>query len=555
MRPRVWRLSAVTIMVFLAGSMQAQRPQVTRRAAEAIDPQRIREHVRFLSHDLLEGRGTGQRGGDIAAEYIATQFALYGLKPAADGGSFLQKVPLVGLTTQPETTFSIVGAGEEMKLKPADEYVATDETQQPTNDIDADIVFVGYGIEAPEYNWNDYKDVDVRGKVLLMFVNEPPSDDPKFFTGKALTYYGRWTYKFEQAARKGAVAALLMHKTGLDPYGWDVVRNSNTGERSYLKVEGPALKAAARVQESIVRKMLESAGKNLDDFLKQANSRDFRPVVLPLKLKAHIVTKVRPFESSNVIGFVPGSHPQLKDEGVLYTAHYDHLGIRAGQPGDNIYNGAMDNASGCGILLELARAFASSAAKPKRSVYFAAVTAEEQGLLGSKYLGQHPPIPAAKIALALNYDDVPALGVPEETQVIGAERTSFYPTVRQIARQQRLAIVPDAHPNEGHYYRSDHFSVARVGIPAFSIGEGMKYKGHPREWGEQKFEEYRDKNYHQPSDEFRPEMDFSGDAKMGVFGLQLGLQAANAAKMPQWKPGDEFEAARKGTVSSAGSAR
>jgi Zn-dependent M28 family amino/carboxypeptidase len=543
------------MMVFLAGSMQAQRPQVTRRAAEAIDPQRIREHVRFLSHDLLEGRGTGQRGGDIAAEYIATQFALYGLKPAGEGGSFLQKVPLVGLTTQPETTFSIVSDGGEMKLKPADEYVATDETQQPTNDIDADIVFVGYGIEAPEYNWNDYKDVDVRGKVLLMFVNEPPSDDPKFFTGKALTYYGRWTYKFEQAARKGAVAALLMHKTGLDPYGWDVVRNSNTGERSYLKVEGPALKAAARVQESIVRKMLESAGKNLDDFLKQANSRDFRPVVLPLKLKAHMVTKVRPFESSNVIGFVPGSDPQLKDEGVLYTAHYDHLGIRAGQPGDNIYNGAMDNASGCGILLELARAFASSPTKPKRSVYFAAVTAEEQGLLGSKYLGQHPPIPAAKIALALNYDDVPALGVPEETQVIGAERTSFYPTVRQIARQQRLAIVPDAHPNEGHYYRSDHFSVARVGIPAFSIGEGMKYKGHPREWGEQKFEEYRDKNYHQPSDEFRPEMDFSGDAKMGVFGLQLGLQAANAAKMPQWKPGDEFEAARKGAVSSAGSAR
>ena len=564
MRTRVSQLLAVFTVVLLAGKIGAQQsvsaparsshqktagsglPAPAAAAMKSINPLHIREHVRFLSHDLLEGRGTGQRGGDIAAEYIAAQFALYGLKPAGDAGSFLQKVPLVGLTTQPETTFSIIGDSGETKLKPADEYVATDETQQPTSDIDAPIVFVGYGIEAPEYNWNDYKDTDVRGKVLLMFVNEPPSDDPKFFIGKALTYYGRWIYKFEEAARKGAVAALLMHKTGLDPYGWDVVRNSNTGERSYLKREGPALKAAARIQESVVRKMLEGVGKNLDDFLKQANSRDFRPISLPLKLKAHMVTKVRPFESNNVVGMVPGSDAKLKDEGVLYTAHYDHLGIRPEQPGDNIYNGAMDNASGCGILLELARAYASASQKPRRSAYFAAVTAEEQGLLGSKYLGQHPPIAAGNLALDLNYDDLPALGIPEETQLIGAERTSFYPTVQQTARQFGLMIIPDAHPNEGHYYRSDHFSLARVGIPAFSISEGMKYKGHPREWGEQKFDEYRDKNYHQPSDEFRPEMDFSGDAVIAQFGFALGWKAASLPKMPEWKPGDEFEAARKG---------
>jgi len=542
---------ALALLVCAAGSAAGQQPPSAasssqRAAVKSIDPQRIREHVRFLSHDLLEGRGTGQRGGDIAAEYLATQFALSGLKPAGDGGSFLQKVPLVGITTLPETTFAIVGDGSDMKLKPADEYVATDETQQPSSDIDADIVFVGYGIEAPEYNWNDYKDVDVRGKVLLMFVNEPPSDDPKFFTGKALTYYGRWKYKFEEAARKGAVAVLLMHKTGLDPYGWDVVRNSNTGERSYLKAEGPQLKAAARVQESIVRKMLEGAGKSLDDFLQQANSRDLRPVTLPLKLKAHMVSKVRPFESNNVIAVVPGADPRLKDEAVLYTAHYDHLGIRPEQQGDNIYNGAMDNGTGCGILLEMARAFASAKQKPRRSVFFAAVTAEEQGLLGSQFLGQHPPIAANKIALDLNYDDLPALGIPQETQVVGAERTSFYPTVQQTARQFGLAIIPDAHPNEGHYYRSDHFSLARVGIPAFSISEGMKYKSHPREWGEKKFEEYRDKNYHQPSDEFRPEMDFSGDALMAEFGFALGWKAATAPKMPEWKAGDEFEAARKG---------
>src|SRR5262245_32895444 len=411
-------------------SASAGLPPAAAAAMKSIDPQRIREHVRFLSLDLLEGRGTGQRGGDLAAEYIATQFALYGLKPAGGDGTFLQKVPLVGITTQPETTFSIAGERGETKLKYADEYVAYDETQQPASDIDADIVFVGYGIEAPEYKWNDFKDTDVRGKVLLMFVNEPQSDDPKFFTGKALTYYGRWTYKFEQAARKGAVAVLLMHKMGLDPYGWDVVRNSNSGEKSFLKAEGQKLKAAARVQESVVRKMLEDSGKNLDDFLKQANSPDFRPVALPMRLKAHMVSKLRPFESSNVIGMVPGSDASAKDEAVMYTAHYDHLGIRPGQPGDNIYNGAMDNGSGCGILLEMARAFAASGQKPRRSVFFAAVTAEEQGLLGSQYLGQNPPIPANKVALDLNYDDVPALGIPEETQVNGSERTSFYPTVQ-----------------------------------------------------------------------------------------------------------------------------
>ena len=549
-------ISAMTVSGFGQGGstasgkkrapVSAGLPASATAAMKSIDPQRIREHVRFLSHDLLEGRGTGQRGGDVAAQYIATQFALLGLKPAGDNASFLQRVPFVGMTTQPETTFAIVGERGETKLKLADEYVARDETQQPTSDVDADIVFVGYGIEAPEYKWNDYKDVDVRGKVLLMLVNEPPSDDPKFFTGKALTYYGRWTYKYEEAARKGAAGVLLMHKQGLDPYGWDVVRNSNTGEMSFLKAQGQKLKVAARVQESVVRKMLEDAGKNLDDFLKQANSADFRPVPLPQRLKAHMVSKVRPFESNNVIGMVPGSDSSLKDEAVMYTAHYDHLGIRPDQPGDNIYNGAMDNASGCGILLEMARAFAAAAQKPRRSVVFAAVTAEEQGLLGSQYLGQNPPLPANKIALDLNYDDLPALGIPEETEVSGSGRTSFYPTVEQTARQFGLTIIPDPHPNEGSYYRSDHFSLARVGIPAFSVSEGMKYKGRTREWGEERFAEYRDKHYHQPSDEFRPEMDFSGDALMAQFGFAMGWKAASAPRMPEWKPGDEFEAARKG---------
>jgi Zn-dependent M28 family amino/carboxypeptidase len=516
------------------------------QALETINPERIRAHVRFLSHDLLEGRGTGQRGGDIAAEYIATQFALYGLKPAGDNGTYLQKVPMVGITPSQETTFSLIPAsGSRMTLKVLDDYVSYDQTQQPQSDVDAPIVYVGYGIHAPEYNWDDYKDTDVRGKVLLMLVNEPASDDPKFFKGKALTYYGRWTYKYEEAARRGAVGVLLIHQNEMASYPWEVVRNSNSGEKSYLKLDGtPKLKAAAWIQLGVARKLVNGAGLNLEKLMSDAQSRDFKPVALPAKLQAHIFSKIRPFESNNVIAELPGSDPKLKNEAVLYTAHYDHLGIRPDMPGDNIYNGANDNATGCGVLLELARAFGQAAQKPRRSILFASVTGEEQGLLGSEYLGKHPPFPAGRITLDLNYDDLPPLGSPEEVEVSGAERTSFYRIVEATAKDFRLTIRPDAHPEAGHFYRSDHFSLARVGIPSFSINEGVKYKGHDEAWGLQQDQEYNEKHYHQPSDEYRPDMDFTGDATMARFGFILGWQAASLPKVVSWEKGDEFEAAR-----------
>jgi len=521
-------------------------------AMKTIDSERIRAHVKFLADDLLEGRGTGQRGGDIAAAYIATQFALYGLKPAGDAGGFLQQVPLVGVSTQPETSFTIVPEhGEPMTLRLSEDYVATDERQQPSSDIDAPIVFVGYGVEAPEFNWDDYKGMDLHGKALLMLVNEPPSDDPGFFGGKALTYYGRWTYKYEQALRRGAVAAILVHKTDMASYGWEVVRNSWSGENSYLKAEGPKLKAAGWVSFGTARKIAEVSGQDLDQWLVRANSRDFRPVLLPLTLKAHMVSKVRSFASSNVVAMLPGSDPRLKSEAVIYTAHYDHLGIRPDAPGDNIYNGAMDNGTGCGILLELARAYAAATLRPKRSILFAAVTAEEQGLRGSEYFGQHPPIPAAKIALDLNYDNLLALGTAEEVEVPGAERTSLYPIVEATARQFELQIRPDPHPESGHYYRSDHFSLARVGVPSFSIKEGEKFKGHAADWGARQNLEYEQKRYHQPSDEYRPEMDFSGDAVMARFGFVLGWKTASLAEKPEWRAGDEFEAARKRSEATA----
>ncbi len=522
-------------------------PRAAAAAMHAIAPERIRAHVKFLSDDLLEGRGTGQRGGDIAALYIATQFELEGLKPAGDNGSYLQKVPMVGIDTDPRSTVQLVSEqSEPMRLKLGEDVVAMDETQATEEDVDAPVVFVGYGIDAPEYRWNDYKNTDVRGKVLLMLVNEPPSEDPNFFRGKALTYYGRWTYKFEEAARKGAAGAILIHKTDMASYGWEVVRNSWGGERSYLRADGqPKLKLAAWIQLGIARKIAGDSGLDLDRIMEQAKSRDFRPIPLPFQVKAHMINKVRPFDSENVLAMLPGSDPNLKKQAVLYTAHFDHLGIQPGVPGDNIYNGAIDNATGCAVLMELARAYAVAPQGPKRSIIFASVTGEEQGLLGSEYLAQHPPVPAADITLALNFDGVAPYGIPEEVEVAGAERTTFYPEVETTARNFSLHITPDSNPGAGFYYRSDHFSLARVGIPAFSVNEGLKYEGHPREWGERLEKDYNQNHYHQPSDQYDPNWNFAGDAKMARFGLVLGWVAANQPSEVQWLPGDEFEAARK----------
>ena len=526
-------------------------PPAAIAALQSIRPDSIEAHVRFLSHDLLEGRGTGQRGGDIAAEYIATQFALYGLKPAGDNGSYLQKVPMVGITPGTDTRFTLVPShGQKLDLKPLDDYVAYDQTQQAESNVEAEIVYVGYGIEAPEYNWDDYKGADVKGKVLLMLVNEPPSDDPKFFAGKALTYYGRWVYKYEEAARKGAVGAILIHKTEMASYGWDVVRNSFSGEKSFLKLDGtPKLKAAAWIHLDIAHKLASSAGMDLDKMMADATSRDFKPVPLHIRLSAHMTSNIRPLTSNNVIAVLQGSDKKLNDEGIIYTAHYDHFGIRPEMAGDNIFNGAMDNATGCGILMEIARAYSEAKQKPRRSIYFASVTAEEQGLLGSEYLGKHPPIPAGKISLDLNYDDIMPLGAPEEVQVSGAERTTFYPAVQAAAQDFRFKIRPDARPEAGHYYRSDHFSLARVGIPSFSINEGMKFKGHDEAWGLEKDADYTAHHYHQPSDEYHPGMDYTSDAAMARFGFALGWDAASQARLIDWKKGDEFEAARRASQS------
>src|SRR6516225_10633837 len=517
-------------------------PADAEQAMEAINAENIRWHVKFLAHDLLEGRGTGQRGGDIAAEYIATQFALYGLKPAGENGAYMQKVPMMGIVTEPDSTYSLIPAkGDAMPLRNKDEIVAMDETGDSSTTVDAPIIWMGYGVDAPEYKWNDYQDVDVKGRILLMLVNDPPSDDPKFFGGKAMTYYGRWTYKFEEAARKGAAGVLLIHKTEMASYGWDVVRNSWSGERSYLRDDpAPKLKVASWIQLDVARKLAQDCGMNLDEMMAAAEKPGFKAQPLPAKLKAHIVSKVRPFDSQNVVAELPGSDRKLKGQGVMYSAHYDHLGIVPGMPGDNIYNGARDNATGVGILLEIARVYSQASQAPKRSVYFVSVTAEEQGLRGSEYFGKHPPVPAKELSLDLNYDNVAPLGVPEEVTVSGAERTTFYPTVETTAKDFGLGIVPDSNPGAGHYYCSDHFSLARVGVPAFSINEGDLYQGRDREWGLQQARDFVAHDYHHPSDEYHPSMDFRGDAVMARFGIALGWQAADQANEVGWLPGDEF---------------
>jgi Zn-dependent M28 family amino/carboxypeptidase len=574
--PRFYALFAA---VLLATSALAQQtiPPAIKSAEASIDPEKIRAHDRFLADDLLEGRGPGVRGGDLAAKYIATQFALAGLQPAGDNGTFFQQISFFGMTVNRDaTTFTLTPtSGPALPLRFGADYTVANPRHTPAVDIDAPIVFVGYGVTAPEFQWDDYAGIDVRGKVVLVIVGDPPSDDPNFFAGKALTYYGRWTYKYEEAARRGAIGALIIHRTDLASYPWSVVQNSWSGEKTFLASDtNPQVAAAAWITHDTSDKLLEAAnygtmsipattpGATITDLLiNTAGKRGFHAVELPVRLKAHIESTVRPYQSPNVIGILPGvSTPWLgsckpgwvcdpmpagRDQAVLYTAHYDHLGFVPGMPGDNIYNGAVDNATGCAIIMELARAWASMPGRPAHSVIFASVTAEEQGLLGSEYLGQHPPIPAGQIALDLNYDAIQPFGEPLEVEVTGAERTSFFPIVQATAARFGMAIVPDAHPEAGHYYRSDHFSMARVGVPAFSIGEGTLYRGHDAAWGLAKDDDYTAHRYHNFSDNYTPDMDFTGNAKLARFGLELGWQAITAPASISWRPGDEFEPARK----------
>jgi Zn-dependent M28 family amino/carboxypeptidase len=552
MLPRMkakWWFSLPLLFVFAA---PATMPPAVQRGMASISKHALAAHDRFLASDLLEGRGPGTRGDDVAMEYIATQFASYGLAPAGDHGSYIQIVPLIGITMDPEHTsvsFTKAGAPAVGPLKYLDDFVATDQSQSAESQLDSDVVFVGHGVVAPEYRWDDYKGLDPRGKTLVMLVDDPPANaqEPDLFKGKTRTYYGRWTYKYETGTRLGARGVILIHTNEAAGYPWGVVRNSWGTETSFigLKPGEPALHFASWMTEQAAANLFKAAGYDLNQLTKAAASRDFKPVPLGVKLTGTISSKLRKFDTGNVVAKLEGSDPKLREQAIIYTAHHDHFGIgKPDERGDKIYNGAIDNASGCAVLLEVARAWAQTKPAPKRSVYFAAVAAEEQGLLGSAYLGQHPPIPAGRIALNLNFDAIPELGRVRDVTMNGIERTTFYPTAQKITQALGLKIIPDPEPEQGHYYRSDHFSLGKVGIPAVSVDAGVDVVGKPPGWAKKASEDYREHRYHQPSDNFDPKWDWSEGQQIGQLGFWLGWDAANAAAMPNWVPGDEFRAVR-----------
>lgn len=519
---------------------QSQMPEIS--------GERIRAHVKFLASDLLEGRAPGSRGGDLATEYIATQFALIGAEPAGDNGTYFQNFSLIGVAPQPSSTLTVTpDRGAPFTLKWLDEFVGVTQRQIPNASFDAPAVFVGHGIVAPEYNWNDYAGVDVKGKVVVMFTGEPPSEDPNFFTGKALTYYGRWTYRFEEAARQGAVAALIIHTTPTASYGWEVVRSSwGTEEQQVALAPGAqALAFSGWVTQAVGEKLGATIGMTTEEMLAAANQRGFRARELPVRIRGNVPALIRTVATRNVVARIAGSDPARAGEAVVFSAHWDHLGVGEPVNGDAIYNGAADNATGTGMLLEMARAWAALPQKPRRSALFLAAAAEEQGLRGSYYFGQHPPIPAGKIAAAINFDMFLPYGRGRDVNVNGAERTSIYPIVENAARRMALVISPDSRPEAGLYYRSDHFSLARVGIPAFSVDGGDDIVGRPPGEGARLVAEFNDKRYHQPSDEYRDDWDFAGMEQYAQFGLLIGIDVANQDAMPTWRAGDEFLPARQ----------
>ena len=514
--------------------------------------EKMRAYIKYLASDGLEGRGVGSKGEKLATEYIASQLQIFDVKPAGDNGTYFQRVPLVGSKTDPSASLTVSSKTGSVPLTLNKDFVGTAFSQKPENDFDAEAVFVGHGIAAPEFGWDDYKGENLQGKVLIYFTNEPPSEDPKFFAGRALTYYGRWTYKFEEATRRGAVAALIIHTTPTAGYGWGVVTGSWSQERAELKLQPGenGLKLAAWLSEEAGANLVASTGKTIDQLLALANSKSFRPITLGVRVVGHIPVTLHDIDSRNVVGRVSGADPALTPQTVIYTAHWDHLGIAIPVNGDNIYNGAVDNASGCAVVLEIARSWAALPQKPKRSALFLFVTAEEMGLLGSEYYGGHPEVPAGQTAADLNFDALYPFGKTRDVSVTGSERTTLWPLVQADAKRANLTIAPDAEPEQGHYYRSDHFSLARVGIPAFTISQGTDYWGKPTGFGKQVFEDYNAKHYHQPSDEYHDDWDMAGMEQMARFGFMLGLDIANTPKLPTWIKGDEFRAAREKSADS-----
>ena len=546
-------LVATLILSFVSMALPQAQPRV---ATANIRENALRAHIKFLSDDLLEGRGTGARGGELAARYIAAQLEALGLRGAGANGSFLQPVSLVGVKADPATRLTLRGRSGEESFAFADEFVAFTGAQRPEVRTNAELVFVGYGIEAPEQRWNDYKGSaeDYRGKILVMLVNDPPatSAEPNLFGGRALTYYGRWTYKLEEAARRGAAGAILLHTDESAGYPWSVVRTSwgnwryeiarNAGDRT------PHLEMAGWMTNAAAQRMMRAAGQDLDALRRQAATREFRPVPLNLTATLELRSEMQRNAAPNVAAILPGRDPRLRDEYVIYTAHWDHLGI--GSPnaqGDTIHNGAADNASGVAAVLAIAEAFARlpENERPRRSILFLLTTAEEQGLLGAEWYARNPLVPLARTAANINLDSLNIYGATRDFVALGAERSTLRPVVEAVARAHEMTISPDPRPEQGSFFRSDHFPFARAGVPAISMGTGRDFVGRSREWAEEQFRLYNTQRYHQPSDEYNDSWDLRGMIQQAEIALAIGRRVADNDEMPRYNPDDEFGRVRR----------
>jgi Zn-dependent M28 family amino/carboxypeptidase len=530
----------------------------------AIKSESLLDEIRTLSSDEFEGRAPGTHGEDLSIHYVADQFKKAGLEPGNTDGTYFQKVPLVGIAADHAAELSFTTPKEQMKLRFGDDFVAWTERSTEKSSMDSDMVFVGYGVVAPEYNWDDYKDVDVRGKVIVMLINDPPVPnpknpsqlDPKVFGGKAMTYYGRWTYKYEIAATKGAVGALIVHETGPAGYPWDVVKGSWSVEQFNLESKDNNMSKVAVqgwITNDRARKLFTAAGNNLDDLKKAAVRRDFRPIDLHARATLTLENKIRRINSNNVVGKLEGADPKLKDQYVIYTAHWDHLGI--GFPnakGDKIYNGAQDNASGTSGLIELARGFKALRSPPRRSILFLSVTAEEKGLLGSRYYAENPIYPLAKTLADINMDVLNVYGATRDITVVGLGNSSLDDVLRKAAAEKHRILRPDPEPEVGGFYRSDHFSFAKQGVPALDTDSGIEYIGRPAGWGLKKRQEYTENDYHKPSDEIKPDWNLEGAVQDLKLLATVGYRVANTTAYPVWSPGTEFKAKREQILKDAG---
>jgi Zn-dependent M28 family amino/carboxypeptidase len=565
MKRMIFSLSSLLLLMSLMGcerSSTVPPPQLD-AALNSLTTDELAQHIQALASDEFEGRAPASKGEELTIDYIANQFKQYGLQPGITDGTYFQKVPLVGITADPNMELTFAAGSKTLQLKYRDDFVAaTKRVVDQTGITNSDLVFVGYGVAAPEYGWDDYKGLDVKGKTVVMLINDPPvpdpSDpsklDPKMFGGAAMTYYGRWTYKYEIAAEKGADGCIIIHETGPAGYPWEVVKNSWSGEEFDLVAPDKNMSRCA-VESWITydnaKELFHLAGQDLDGLKKEAVSKDFKPVALDATASVTINNTIRTSDSNNVIAKLEGSDQQLKGEYVIYVAHWDHLGKNPALEGDQIFNGAVDNASGTACLLELAQAFTKLPAPPRRSVVFLAVTAEEQGLLGSKYYAENPIYPPAKTVAVINMDAMNVLGQTKDVTVIGLGMSSLDDHVKTVAAEQQRTVRPDPQPEKGFYYRSDHFNFAKAGVPALYVDSGVEYVGKPEGWGLQMQEKYTAENYHKPSDQYDSSWDLSGLVQDSQLLFTVGYRVANQTEYPTWNPGTEFKAKRDQMLKSS----